>query len=93
MQAHEGPCLPTPHPTPSPSLTDGRRRPRGVVLGVYFLPPAPFLAPFLTPSLWMGRSCTELAPTPLAPAACMTGMPKEGACHWGMSLVFHAEGS
>ena len=31
-----------PPPQPCPSLTDGRRRPRGMVLGLYFVPPSPW---------------------------------------------------
>ena len=48
--------------------------------------------PFPDPSLWMGRSRTELA---LGPRCLQDPMPKEeeGTCHWEMSLVFRAEGS
>lgn len=64
MQAHEGPRLP--HPPPPPFTHRWQAEAQKDGFRPLFSAPQP-LAPFLTPRLWMGRSCTELAPIPLGP--------------------------
>ena len=54
--------------------------------------PGPFPDPQPLDGEKLHRTCTHPLGPP--PAACMTGMQKkEGACHWGVSLFFRAEGS